>query len=270
MDDRTETLIVLTSGGLDSFIARYFAKGRGFRNVRSLWIDIGQPYREKELRAINRFPFPVEILECLTVDPQFGNVPTIDQQIIPGRNLLFAVIAASIGADRIWLGALDGETHAFARERDKSPEFFHLASGLLTYIFKVRSPQVVIETPFLNMSKAEIVTWGLQNGITTDQMRSTSTCYHPEHERCGQCGACYKRWIAFTLNEIDEDYKYNPWISEYARKTMRGIMDDVYVGKYSHYSRKRVKETFEALRRVKELDPEEWRIYSLAMERDNV
>lgn len=267
---RTENLIVLTSGGLDSFVARYFARAHGFENIRSLWINIGQPYAEKEMSAIQRFPFPVEIIECFTVDPIFGNVPTINQQVIPGRNLLFAIIAASMGGERIWLGALEGEMHTDVGSRDKTPEFFSLTTGLLSFTFKPRSEEVILETPFQNMTKAEMITWALQNGISPNQLRSTSTCYHPEHDRCGQCGACFKRWIALILNEIDEDYRYNPWISEYARRMLNDMKQAIHIGQYSHYSRKRVKETFEALRRVRELDPEEWRIYSLAMERDNV
>lgn len=270
MGNSTETLIILTSGGLDSYIARSFARSSGFKRIRSLWIDIGQPYREKELRAIEHFPYPVEIIELPIVTSKNNNIPTINQQIIPGRNLLFAIIAASVGGDRIWLGALDTETHAFARERDKSPEFFHLTTGLLSYVFKVRSPQVVIESPFMEMSKTELVHWALKHGMTQGELQATSTCYHPDHHNCGECGACFKRWIAFTLNEIDDTWKRDPWVCDYALETVKRMLLDVNVGDYSHYSRKRVKETFEAIRRVRPLEQIEWAIYSLAQERDNV
>ena len=208
-------LAILTSGGLDSYIARYYAMEKGYDAVRSIYVNIGQPYYEKELAAINEFPFPVEIIDCKLLTPARGNMPTLDQQVIPGRNLLFATIAASIGSELIWLCALDGEMHQHVGSRDKTPEFFDFTSGLLTFTYKMFSERVVLESPFWHLSKTEIVSWALAHNISIDELKATSTCYHPTLERCGVCSACFKRWIAFTLNGATEKYAERPYESEY-------------------------------------------------------
>jgi 7-cyano-7-deazaguanine synthase in queuosine biosynthesis len=242
----TEKLIVLTSGGLDSMIAHYYAVKQGFEDIEALWVDLGHPYAAKERVAIGELPYEVRILECKTLQDGLGNMPTLQDQIIHGRNLLLVTIAASVGADRVWLSALDGEMHAFMP--DKTHEFFYLASGLLSFVFKTRTQRILVETPFESMSKTEIVRWALENGVSKEALLKTSSCYHPDFFSCGACGTCFKRWVAFQNNGIEDDsYFVNPWSSDYAEEQIGTLLDALSRGDFSHYNLKRIEETFDAL-----------------------
>ena len=244
---------ILTSGGLDSYIARYYAEKHNYKPI-SIWVDLGQSYARKEEAAIDSFEFDVRKISCNILRNEFGNVDTVDNWIIPGRNTLLALIGAMF-AKRVWITALSTEMHKFARERDKSPEFYHLTSGLFTYVFDIKRPETVVETPFKTMSKTEIVAWALDNGITGKQLMSTSTCYSGEEAHCGFCGACFKRWIAMINNGIYESYESNPWEGDYAVKTIREMLKADKEKVYNHYSKKRIVETKRALHTVLNITP---------------
>ena len=246
-------LCILTSGGLDSTIAWYYALAHGYKEgeIIALWVDLNHPYAWKEKKALDNLPFKVDRLSCPTIAEKWGNVPTIHQQIIPGRNLLLATIAASIGADRIWMGALAGEMHQFMR--DKTHEFFHLSSGLFTFIFKDSREEVIVETPFKDMTKAQVVAWALTRGISVQTLSDTVSCYHETHQRCGICSTCFKRWIAFTLSGVEEEHANCPWTSEEALKLIENVIKAALSDDFSHYSPRRVIETIEAMSTVRVL-----------------
>jgi len=248
-----QKVVIMTSGGLDSYVAYYYAKKMGYEPV-PVWVDLGQPYAKKEEASIDSFEFANEVkkIHIDLLRPEFNNVPDINHWIIPGRNLLLAVIGASFG-DRVWICALDGEMHKFARERDKTPEFYHLSSGLLTYVFDILRPETVVETPFANMTKTEIVKWALENGITPEQLLKTSSCYDGEAGKpCGKCGTCFKRWVALTNNGLSEEYEYPPYGEEnlYAQDSIKKMKEAWDKKDFSHYSEKRIKETFSALEKA--------------------
>lgn len=248
-----QKVVIMTSGGLDSYIAYYFAKAKGLEPI-PVWVNLGQPYALKEEKAIDNFEFANEVrkIHIDLIREEFGNVPDINHWIIPGRNLLLVLIGAHFG-ERIWLCALEGEQHKFARERDKTPEFFHLSSGLLTYVFDIVRPETIVETPFFDMTKTDIVRWALQNGLTAKQLLNTSSCYEGKTGRqCGKCGTCFKRWIAFINNGIQEDYDYPPYGPEnlYAQDSIQKMKEAWQKQDFSHYSEKRIKETFNALEKV--------------------
>jgi len=253
-------LCILASGGLDSTVAWYYAEHQGYDNKFALWVDIGQPYREKEERAVDRLSFPVTKLRVpgfVQHQNAFGAGITLDQQVIPGRNLLFVTLAGCLLAERVWVGALDGEMHGQISSRDKSPEFFHMASGVLSYTMKMFVNEIVVEAPFKHLTKAGVVRWALDNGVPEDILRQTSTCYHPTMERCGLCGTCFKRWIAFTLNGLEERYDNPPWECEYAKRTTGAMVWSTLKGDWSYYNKNRVRETLTALRTVRSLTRDE-------------
>jgi len=245
-------LVIMMSGGLDSYLAWHYAlKEKDYKEeeIFPLWINLGQPYARKEKEAISSFEFEVHTVDLTLLRPEFGNVPTIDNQIIPGRNLILAAIAASFG-QTIWLSALDGEMHKFMP--DKTQKFLDLASELFSYVFDNRLETKVI-SPFTSMSKSDIVKWSLSKGVTVEQILNTSTCYHTDHKACGECSTCFKRKVALINNNIEEDYEKNPFVpanNEYMRTTVPKMLKDYKEGRFDHYSKKRCLETFSALRKV--------------------
>lgn len=243
-----EKVAIMMSGGLDSFISYYFAKIEGYEPI-PIWVDIGQPYKLKELNSLARFDFETKKIVCNVLREEFGNLPTVESWIIPGRNLLFATIGAMFG-DKVWICALMGEQHEFAKEHDKSLRFYKDTSRLLTYVFNIARPETVVETPFRSMNKTDIVAWALDHGITKEQLKSTSSCYDGKKGNCGKCGTCFKRWLAFKNNGIDETYESNPWENEYARRTSIDMDEASEKNDFSHYDLPRVIATMSALRMV--------------------
>jgi 7-cyano-7-deazaguanine synthase len=240
-----EKVAIMYSGGLDSYIAYHYAKKMGYAPV-AIWVGMGCPYDWKEKEAMGKLDIPWYELNCDVLKEEYGNLPTPDNWIIPGRNLLIATIGAMF-AKRVWICALDGEMHKFAKERDKSPEFYHLSSGLLTYVFDIARPETIVETPFAHLSKTEIVTWALHNGVSEEMLLRTSTCYDGERHNCGECGTCFKRWIAMKNNGVVEAYVTPPWENMYARRTSVEMWDASKAHDFTHYSDKRIHETMCAL-----------------------
>ena len=234
--------VVLVSGGLDSYIAWRMAP----EPKTALWVDLGQPYARKELESIERLRVPVERVEIKGYLPYKQD---FSEWAIPGRNLLLSIIGATRG-NIVWLSALDGEMHKLARERDKTPEFFHLTSGLLTYVFDMSQFETIVETPFRNFTKTGVVKLGLEIGVTAEEMKQTSSCYHGELRNCGLCGTCFKRWIAMVNNGIEEEYLSPPWKNDYAIRTIDEMIAAEAKGDYRYYSRSRIRDTMKALERV--------------------
>ena len=233
------------SGGLDSTIAVYYAKQQGLKPV-PFYVDLGHPYRWKERAALERIDLDPLLLD---LSPLYEAIEhRLKNQIIPSRNLLFAVLGGML-APRIWIAALDGEQ--LGKEHDKSPRFFRDTTTLLTWINEFFTPSTVVETPFANMSKAEVVGWALEHGIDREMLFQTSSCYSPDHEKCGVCLTCYKRWAAFKLNDVDEPgYTNDPWKSEYAQEMRREIPKALLAGDFSRFTPKRIREHYKLMEKM--------------------
>ncbi|MFA5141140.1 MAG: 7-cyano-7-deazaguanine synthase [Elusimicrobiota bacterium] len=237
------TLAIMMSGGLDSYLAVHWARAQG-RDPLAIWVDLGQPYVQKEYAAIKSFDIPVRTMKCDVLREEFHNLPTVENQIVPGRNGLLGHIGCMF-ADEVWLMALDGEMHGYMV--DKNQAFFEGATKFFSQIFG--TPKLV-KTPFADKTKAELVKWALDHGITSEQMSRSVTCYDPDRKACGKCTACFKRWLAMALNGVHEEYDTNPWESEWAKGYIPMITEALRTGDESHYSRKRCEETLAALRAV--------------------
>lgn len=242
---------VLVSGGLDSFVAYHTAvRDFGKDAVSAVHVNLGQPYAEKEDVAIKESG-----IECINVDCKILGtlLPNLSKEewIIPGRNLLL-VLLASMQAPTVYLSALGTEMHPFAREHDKSTRFYKDASELITYVMDYKySSNITIKSPFENMNKTQMVSFALNElGLTKEQLLSTSSCYDDHRRFCGECGTCFKRWIAMSNNGIEEPYENNPWECDYAKKSIEGMRQAVANNDYTHYTLPRVEETREALARV--------------------
>ena len=54
------------------------------------------------------------------------------------------------------------------------------------------------------MTKAEVIAWALENDVPEEIIHITSTCYDGEIRNCGECPSCFKRWVALTVNRLEE------------------------------------------------------------------
>lgn len=239
---------VMVSGGIDSYIAYKKAKEL-FDKVVPIFISLNQPYLDKELSAANiLFGKDLIIVDAELCVDKLDNIPTIMQQEIYGRNLLIAFYGATL-AKRVWIAALETEMNVTA-VRDKQPEFFHMCSALFTYTFKSKRFETVVETPFYEDTKSDIIEYALTRGwVTKKQLKETTSCYDGSTHNCGKCSTCFKRWVAMFNNKIDEHYDHNPvFENNYAQAVIGEMLDVVNLGKPNpRYSRKRISETFSAL-----------------------
>ena len=64
---------------------------------------------------------------------------------------------------------------------------------------------VEIFSPYLNVTKTDILTDGLKMGLRYDD---TWTCYNGREKACGKCGACQERLEAFADNNAIDPLAY--------------------------------------------------------------
>jgi 7-cyano-7-deazaguanine synthase in queuosine biosynthesis len=245
-------LVILLSGGVDSTISYLYAiieKKYKPEDILCLYVDLGHSYSWKELEGIKNSSIPVSIIKTDILREEFNNIPQAKHpySIILNRNLFLASIAAMYGK-RIWICALKDEQHEYAKEHDKSYKFFKDTTDLLTYTCNIRREQTIVETPFSEFTKAELIGWALRNGVSKDYLLSSHTCYDDKQEKCGQCFVCFKRWVSFKVNGIDEQgYAFNPWESDEAKRLIENYKKARCDNDYSHYHRDRVDEALYAL-----------------------
>ena len=207
--------IVSLSGGLDSatllgcIVARkeyegviavgfsYGSKHNVYENraasaVASWW---GIPYRQIDLT-------PIMLGLNSTLMQGGGAVPeghyeeeTMRKTVVPGRNLVFisilAALAESEGAKEVHLGVHQGDHFIYP---DCRPEFICSARQSVHHSTEGK---VNLITPFLHMTKAEILALGIKTGGVPYQL--TRTCYKDQSIACGKCGSCQERLEAWNV-----------------------------------------------------------------------
>lgn len=241
-------LSIMFSGGLDSLVAWRYAKQLGL-DPQAIYVDLGHPYSQKEMDSMKvsskTFDIDVIYIDMKTLFPLIEK--RLSNQIIPSRNLLLATIGGMFNP-RVYINALDGEQNG--KERDKSDKFFKDSTELLTFLNNFFQQETIIETPFATMSKTEIVTWALQNGVTPQHLLATNSCYSGDKEKCGVCLTCFKRWVALYLNGIDEEgYTVHPLNGPYYKELCVEIPKANMNRDFSRFSLKRIVE-FRQLQRV--------------------
>ena len=128
---------------------------------------------------------------------------------VPARNLIFLSIAVALAETRnikkIYIGvnALD-----YSGYPDCRPEFiqsFAKTANLATRI-GVETGKICLETPLLNLSKAEIAA---RAHSLKAPMALTHSCYDPvDGKACGLCDACVLRRKGFLESNIPDPTIY--------------------------------------------------------------
>jgi 7-cyano-7-deazaguanine synthase in queuosine biosynthesis len=154
---------------------------------------------------------------------------------IPLRNAFLVMIASYYDKD-VALIVQQGEMNI----PDRSVYFFNEFSSILTFLWG--EPATVV-TPFFNMTKTDMVRWYLNEGFHEEALLATRSCYSPGEKPCGNCAACFRRWVAFSNCELEEEYeqpiKKFDGLKKYVDKMQRGL-----------YEEKRTDETLMALKKA--------------------
>lgn len=213
--------ILLFSGGLDSYIGYHYLKEELGLSVTPLYVNLNHRYNYFEELAIHRLE-TYGFIENVVHDHRLSLADKEEADAhIPMRNSFLAHIAALYG-DNIWLVVQKGEMDL----PDRSPAFFEEISRLLT-LLKDRS--IKVSTPFSELSKKDMVKWYKEKGLPLEGLKCTHSCYNPRDlQPCGNCGACFRRWVAMSLNDISERYATNPWEAPVALLYLKRAKEGYY------------------------------------------
>lgn len=233
--------IVLFSGGLDSTACLYWAKER-YDKITLVSFLYGSK-EDQTVRKVNKkfssllntetrifeLPFLAEFSQIAGSSlsekseklPKISNfnqlddleitLKTAEEVWIPGRNLLFLSIAASLADSTnqptdIIFGANKEEGTTFS---DNTADFVKRMNDSVELGCK---GQVVIQAPFVELTKVDIVRFLHENKA---KVEFSSSCYqvtewtaeeNPIH--CGSCESCQRRKRAYISAKIDDPTKY--------------------------------------------------------------
>lgn len=217
--------VAIVSGGMDSVTLAYWLKHEG-HDVRLVSFDYGQRHKKElwfasqcaheldaehdiiDLTNITRL-ISHSALTSDTIDVPDGHYAeqTMKQTIVPNRNSIMASIAIGIAvneqADHVALGIHAGDHYIYP---DCRPSF---ATTLEQHV-KVANEgflpdHFTILTPFIHMTKADIVTTGATMGVPYEQ---TWSCYKGGNVHCGACGTCFERQEAFNIAQVIDPTTY--------------------------------------------------------------
>jgi 7-cyano-7-deazaguanine synthase len=122
---------------------------------------------------------------------------------VPARNLLFIAHMASLqdadGPGDLWLGVHHDDHTGYP---DCRPDFIEAADAAVRLGTQY---QLRVRAPFVNWSKAAIISWGLQHGVPYEL---THSCYQGKTPACGVCDTCQARLQAFAAAGTVDPIEY--------------------------------------------------------------
>ncbi len=208
--------IVLFSGGLDSTTCLYWALDKGYE-CETLTVSYGQKH-DREVRSARRIADKLGVKQhFLTLDfPWLASSSLVDKSqpipdqpmeeiesgkipstYVPGRNLVFLSVAASL-LDAVHADAIVAGPNAvdFSGYPDCTPAFFKAAAEAInrgTERGVTRGVEVL--APLMDLSKADIVRLGAKLGVPFEL---TWSCYSGGDKPCGHCDSCKLRARGFA------------------------------------------------------------------------
>lgn len=206
--------IVLLSGGLDSATCLAIAVAQGY-DCLALSFDYGQRSRS-ELDAAKRVARAVGVAEHRIIDLDIGalggssltdrDIPVPEQAsegipstYVPARNTVFLSYALAwaevVAADAIFIGVNAVDFSGYPDCRPAFIEAFRQVIRLATRV-GVEGKVIGLETPLMDLSKAEIIKTGLKLGV---DYGLTVSCYQADAKGrpCGVCDSCRLRREGF-------------------------------------------------------------------------
>ena len=216
--------LILFSGGLDSTTVLHHAITKGYACI-PLTIDYNQRHSyeiessQKYLKnlKLKGHVFKIDLTQIggSALTDKDINVPTemnsgIPVTYVPARNTIFLSIASAyaekMAIDQIFIGVNQIDYSGYP---DCRPDFIDSFKTTINLGTKtgVDGKQLKINTPLINMSKKDIITYGHDMGIDYSQ---TVSCYQLDNDgnACGHCDACKLRREGFLLAGLDDPTVY--------------------------------------------------------------
>ncbi len=219
--------VVLVSGGLDSTTVLAIAKSQGFE-CYTMSFDYGQRHRSElhaandtaellgakshkviklDLSAIGGSALTDDNIAVPEEETAEGEIPVT---YVPARNTVFLSIAMGwaevLGSSDIFIGvnAVD-----YSGYPDCRPDFiaaFQCMANLATKA-GVEGKGLRIQTPLINLTKAEIIQKGSKLGVDYSK---TVSCYQADEQgrACGRCDSCRLRKQGFADSGVNDPTMY--------------------------------------------------------------
>jgi 7-cyano-7-deazaguanine synthase len=218
--------VVLVSGGLDSATTLAIAHQQGFECF-ALSVDYGQRHRS-ELQAAIRVAAALGAKEHRTVKVDLGGLggsaltdssiavpesPQIGIPItyVPARNtvmLSFALGWAEVlKAGHIYIGVNAVDYSGYPDCRPAFVAAFEKVANLATKVAVEGTLAFRIETPLIDLTKAEIIRKGIELGV---DYSLTVSCYQADEQgrACGRCDSCRLRHAGFAAASVPDPTQY--------------------------------------------------------------
>lgn len=226
----TKKAVVLVSGGLDSATTLAIAKKLGY-DCYAMSFNYGQRH-QVELESAKTVSSSIGVVEHKVVNLGLGDIggsaltddniavpqnsnEAISKDIpvtyVPARNTVFLSLALGwaevLDADAIFIGvnAVD-----YSGYPDCRPEYIKAFQTMANLATKkgVEGKLIQIETPLIDLTKAEIIQKGTELGVDYAQ---TLSCYAPDTNgnACGKCDSCRLRKQGFEEAHIADPTKYS-------------------------------------------------------------
>ncbi|WP_372981703.1 7-cyano-7-deazaguanine synthase QueC [Marinobacter sediminum] len=216
----TDTVVVIYSGGMDSYTLLHVARAQGL-NVHALSFNYGQrhvrelesasavcesldiPHKVIDIRAMGEVMAGSALTSDVNVPEGHYEEDSMKATVVPNRNMILLSLATgyavTVGAGAVWYGAHGGD-HAIYP--DCRPEFVEKMDAVCRV---ANYDPVGVEAPFMALDKGEILAEGLKLGLDYSQ---TWTCYNGRERACGRCGSCVERLEAFASHGVTDPLVY--------------------------------------------------------------
>jgi 7-cyano-7-deazaguanine synthase len=223
MSIKKEIAVVAVSGGMDSCVTAAIANEKF--ELAFAHINYGQRTENRELKSFNYIADFYNVNKRLIID--FTHLSTIggssltDRNIevtkadlankeipssyVPFRNANILSACTSwaevLSASTIFIGAVYEDSSGYP---DCRPTFFSAFERMIDEGTRPGT-KIKIETPIINLSKAEIVKKGI--GLNAP-LELTWSCYQNEEEACGECDSCALRLRGFQEAGVEDPIPY--------------------------------------------------------------
>ncbi|MFT5520022.1 MAG: 7-cyano-7-deazaguanine synthase [Enterobacterales bacterium] len=217
--------VVLFSGGLDSSTVLAQAQAAGF-DCYAMSFDYSQRH-SVELNAAKLIAKQAGVTEHKIINldlSQIGGSALTDTSIeipdhetsgipityVPARNTIFLSIALGwaevLGANHIFVGVNAVDYSGYPDCRPEYIASFEKMANLATRV-GVEEHSLKIETPLIDLTKAQIVQLGMSLGVDYSQ---TVSCYQADEDgkACAVCDSCRLRKQGFIEAGVEDPTHY--------------------------------------------------------------
>jgi 7-cyano-7-deazaguanine synthase len=214
--------VALVSGGLDSVTLAHLLLSEGYE-LHLLSCDYGQRHLKElgfasacaerlgaqhdvvDLTGVGRLLSGSALTDDLDVPDGHYAHESMRVTVVPNRNAILLAVAygaaVAEAADIVAYAAHGGDHFIYPDCRPAFADVFDRMERLANE----GCGDVRLYTPFIHMTKAEIVTVGVRLDVPLEQ---TWSCYKGGALHCGRCGTCVERKEAFHAAGVTDKTDY--------------------------------------------------------------